>query len=96
MINEFQVKEALKYAKGIAWDTCHKIYVLMDNEQMAAMKSYGYDPLISSDELTPDEMYDKLETWWKESCGLKFIEAVSTASDGTDFFNTLIEQGEDE
>jgi hypothetical protein len=28
-------------AEGIAFDTCHKIYVLLDDAQMAQMKEYG-------------------------------------------------------
>ena len=47
-------------AKAIAWDTCHKIYVLMDDEQVALMREYGYDPLITLDEMTPEEMSAKI------------------------------------
>jgi len=38
-----KVEVAVEMAKGIAFDTCHKIYVLMDDGQMAQMKEYGYD-----------------------------------------------------
>ena len=68
-------------AKGIAWDTCHKIYVLMDDEQMALMREYGYDPLITSDEMTPEQMSRQVADWFDQSCGLRFIQAVNTNPD---------------
>lgn len=95
MIDWTLVYEKMEDAKGIAFDTCHKIYVLMDDAQMAQMKEYGYDPLISKDEMSAGEMYETLKRWYDESCGLRFIEAVSTVEgDPNDGFETLIAQGE--
>ncbi len=96
MIDWGLVWEKMEDAKGIAFDTCHKIYVLMDDEQMAKMKEYEYDPLISKDEMSAGEMFETIKHWYAESCGLKFVEAVSTTPDGIDpneGFETLIEQG---
>ena len=88
-----KVEVAVEMAKGIAFDTCHKIYVLMDDAQMAEMKGYGYDPLLSSDDLTPNEMLSTLMEWYENSCPLKFISAVRTVSgDPNDGFTTLIPQ----
>ena len=78
MVDAFEILEYTKEAKGIAFDTCHKIYILMDDEQMALMKTYGYDPLISADESDPEEMANKVVEWYEESCGLRFINAVHT------------------
>ena len=72
------VEDALEDAKGIAWDTCHKIYVLMDDEQVALMREYEYDPLITSDEMSDGEMLDKIIEWYDQSCGLRFVSAVTT------------------
>jgi hypothetical protein len=72
------LRSYLANAKGIAWDTCHKIYVLMDNEQMTLMHEYEYDRLISSDEMTAEQMLDTLWRWYEDSCELRFIEAVYT------------------
>ena len=84
-------------AKAIAWDTCHKIYVLMDDEQVALMREYGYDPLITSDDMTPEQMADKIVEWWDESCGLRFVNGVKTvAGDPNDGFITIIGQFDDE
>ena len=32
------VFNSVQEAKAIAWDTCHKIYVLMDDEQVQKMR----------------------------------------------------------
>lgn len=89
-----KVEEYLENAKGIAFDTCHKIYVLMDDEQMELMKGYGYDPLISADDYTPNEMLTTVMDWYEDSCGLRFVQAVYTNhEDPNEGFVSLIEQG---
>jgi hypothetical protein len=83
-------------AKAIAWDTCHKIYVLMDDEQVALMREYGYDPLITSDEMTPEQMSEQAMDWFEDSCGLRFIQAVNTnPSNPNEGFIDIIPQGFD-
>jgi hypothetical protein len=90
-----QVAAALPEAKGIAWDTCHKIYVLMDQEQFDLMASYGYDPLIPV-----TDTYEALQTlkeWYGDSCGLRFINAVKTVEgDPNEGFIDLIAQLDEE
>jgi hypothetical protein len=82
----WDVREYTNEAKAIAWDTCHKIYILMDEEQVALQRSYGYgdandpDSLITSDQLDPAEMATVAMTWFKQACGLKFISAVYSDS----------------
>jgi hypothetical protein len=89
-----KVEEYLENAKGIAFDECHKIYVLMDDEQMALMKEYEYDPLISAEGHTIDELIGLLKKWYYNSCGLRFINAVYTnTSDPNLGFVDLIPQG---
>jgi hypothetical protein len=105
MLDTFQayydVREYTDEAKAIAWDTCHKIYVLMDDYQVQLMREYGYgdsnDPnsLITSDQLDPAEMATVVMTWFKSACSLKFINAVYTdKSIGTDGFVNIIAQFE--
>jgi hypothetical protein len=79
----WKVREYTDEAKGIAFDTCHKIYVLMDDEQVALMREYGYgedDPnaIATSSQLDPAEMATVATTWFERSCSLKFITAVSS------------------
>jgi len=67
----------LESAKAIAWDSCHKIYILMADEQVEEMIGYGYgEYLHTSNELSPEEMYDRISEWYEDSCGLRFISAV--------------------
>lgn len=53
------VKKALPQAKALAWDGCHKIYLALDDEQVALFRSYGYgvdndgSVLILRDEASP-------------------------------------------
>ncbi len=96
----WDVREYTDEAKGIAFDGCHKIYVLMDDEQMSLMKQYGYGDdnpnfLASSSQLDPAEMATVAMMWFKDSCGLRFINAVySDSSIGHDGFVNIIEQFE--
>ena len=96
MIDWDEVDVYIRAGKGIAFDTCHKIYILMDDAQMAQMKEYEYDPLISKAEMSAAEMLETVKHWYAESCALKFVEAVETVPEGKDpneGFTTLIEQG---
>jgi hypothetical protein len=95
MIDWDLVEERISEAKGIAFDTCHKIYVLMDDQQMVQMKEYEYDPLISADEMSAKDMFDTVKKWYEDSCGLRFVQAISTTPDGVDpneGFESLIGQ----
>jgi hypothetical protein len=87
-----ELRNYLAEAKGIAWDTCHKIYVLMDDEQMKLMHEYEYDPLISSDEMTPAKMSATISKWYKESCGLRFVQAISTFDNGEGDYHDIVSQ----
>jgi len=98
MIDWTPVYEKMEDAKAIAFDTCHKIYVLMDDAQIVKMREYEYDPLITKDEMSAGEMYETIKEWYHASCGLRFVEAVSTMPEGEDpnlGFETLIGQFDD-
>jgi len=78
MINANLVYCRISEAEGIAWDNCHKIYLLMDSEQVNLMRGYGYDLLVTADQMSSDEMFELVENWYNSSCSLRFIQAVST------------------
>jgi hypothetical protein len=89
-----KVEVAVQLAKGIAFDTCHKIYVLMDDAQMEQMEEYGYDPLIPSSSMTPEQMLTTIRQWYSNSCGLRFVHGVRTVvGDPNEGFIDLIPQG---
>jgi hypothetical protein len=97
MRNPDLVYDRINNAKAIAWDTCHKIYLLMDSEQVDLMRGYGYDPLITADQMSADEMFELVEDWYDSSCSLRFIEAVSTNHINPNAgFETLSPQFEDQ
>ncbi len=64
------VENAVDKAKGMYWDGCHKIYLSMDDEDVAKMKEYGYEYHTPNLEL--------LKEWFDQSCGLRFVNAVHT------------------
>ena len=86
------VETHLLAADSIAFDGCHKIYVLMDAGQTEQMVEYGYTALIRNTEQSRDEMLGTLRTWFNESCCLRFINAVSSPGHNEDF-EDLIPQG---
>jgi hypothetical protein len=95
MKNHTLVQERLLDAKAIAWDTCHKIYILMDDEQVDLMRQYEYAPIVTSDEATPQQMMNLLEEWYGDSCDLRFIDAVTTNhEDPNAGFETVVAQFE--
>lgn len=91
-----EVYDHLRNAYSMAWDGCHKIYINMDQEQHEKMVSYGYGEDGSQLRLTNEiaEDAELIERCWAESCGLRFINAVSTNNLGDMVFTGLIEQFE--
>lgn len=92
------VEFALKFAKLVAFDGCHKIYVAMDDEQekwfLENYNEEGHEGCFTG---TPQAMLARLREWWKASCGLRFISAVSSnADEPNENFVDLIPQGADE
>jgi hypothetical protein len=91
------VEEYIQEARGIAWDECHKIYILMDDEQLVLMREYGYDPVITHEQMSDGEMLATVKDWYEKSCGLRFVQAVATTyPDSNDGFTDLISQFDDE
>ena len=71
----------------------------MDEEQAYWFReNYAYNDNVRSVrtfEGTPDEMFATLKVWWDESCGLKFINAVTTDHENPNAgYTSLIGQGD--
>ena len=86
--------EILPDIKAIGWDTCHKIYLLMDDKQVELMVGYGYgDDMIYSADVSPEMLLNTIEDWYANSCGLRFIQAVTTVKDNpNEGFEDIIAQ----
>ena len=98
MKNSLEIQNALATAQGIAWDGCHKIYILMDEGEVDKMRGYGYDPLITADEQVPAQMFATISKWYRDSCGLKFIDICETprTDDPNSGFYQVVPQFADE
>jgi hypothetical protein len=93
MVNFQKVEEALEEAQGIAWDSCHKIYVLLDKEQVSIMRIYEYEYVYDTEDMSKEEMLDRLIEWYDDSCNLRFIQSIRTDYvEPNDGFEDLIEQ----
>lgn len=100
-----KVEGALIGAHSVAFDGCHKVYVLMDEQQTDLMRGYGYGDqsadggggphLVIVGQYGRDKALELLREWYEDSCSLRFIQAVRTVDgDPNEGFVNLIEQGE--
>ena len=84
------VRDTMRWAKLVAFDGCHKIYLAMDETEKAWFLE-NYQHTFSG---TEDEMTAKVREWYDNSCPLRFVNAVKSVPENpNDGFITLIEQG---
>jgi hypothetical protein len=94
------VAEATDHAKLVAWDSCHKIYVALDDAEARWYVDHadrGYQCFVG----TPDAMLEQVCQWYKQAdadCGMQFIDATSTSQNSTETehyseFRSVIPQG---
>jgi hypothetical protein len=95
------VKEAVKTAKLVAYDECHKIYIAMDEASAEELERGGYTTHRSDYFLTkyppvlvPTAMLNTVKRWYRMSCGLRFVQSVSNSIDPNQGFKDLIPQFE--
>lgn len=69
------VTKALENAVSISWDGCHKIYITLDEASHQRQIDWGYEPEPVTDK---EEALATLFSWFDVSCGLRFIDAVSS------------------
>jgi len=94
-----KVQEAVEKSVAIAWDGCHKIYILADLDQAQRFHELGYgegESEIHGTEDLGDEAFPMVSDWWEQSCFLRFISLVSTDQGGGTDWTDLVEQFEDE
>lgn len=86
-----RVRDAANNAKGISFDGCHKIYVLMDDESVDTQRAYEYGEYGESRLITGlsgSEYTALIKEWYQNSCFLRFVDSISSSSK----FTTLIGQ----
>ncbi len=101
-LTEDLLRQTLALAKGIAWDGCHKIYVLMDDEQVRLTRDeYGYGSgggdsqflLVGHSQADQELAFRTVKDWYERSCSLRFINGVRTHhSDPNAGFFTIVAQ----
>lgn len=94
-----RVRAAVKGAKGISFDGCHKIYVLLDDESVAQSREWGYgeDGSYLLTGLTSTQMFAQIKDWWDESCSLKFVQSVGSVppeANPNDGYKQLVSQAQ--
>lgn len=90
----YELEDYINRADSIAFDGCHKIYVLMDEKQTKQMIDYDYEHIISAADSNPYDLHERVRSWYDESCGLKFIQAVTTGDEADEFYD-IVSQMED-
>lgn len=102
-----RVANAVMDCEGVAFDGCHKVYVLMDKEQVEKMRGYGYGVdtesdgsyLLTTDDHKRSELLTIVKEWYRKSCSLKFIQSIATVpgdeegDSPQDEYDNLIPQG---
>lgn len=76
------LRTALEDAKALAWDGCHKIYVILDDGALAQMTEYGYGDddsylvKVGKSAASRRHALQTLHRWWSWSCSMRFITTV--------------------
>lgn len=86
-------RKFVEVAHSIAFDGCHKIYILMDEEQTNKMVEYDYQP-VRTDQFSDLLLVKMIEEWWSQSCPLVFIQAVRSGPEGDEFFDVVSQMRE--
>ena len=92
-----RIRQTLKGgAISIVWeDQCHKIYILVDEQQHERFEAVKCESLIRVDDIGVHAAEAKLREWFDNSCHRRFIAALHFVPFGEDpahGFETLIEQ----
>lgn len=74
------VAEATQTASLVAFDTCHKIYIAMDEGEA----KYYIDHKWKTFRGPADAMTEQVCEWYESSCGLEFVDATSTSKESTE------------
>ena len=80
-----EIAAIFRKAVFVAWDGCHKIYLAMDDTEADWFEqSTGYETLRSN----AQDMTEQVRSWYKNSCELRFVSAVSEH----DYYTVLVGQ----
>ena len=80
------ITEVLQKTSVVAYDGCHKIY-LMDKIHTKWFQDYKVV------EGSPEDRLEMVESWWDQSCPLRFIEWITSNESSELVFTSVVSQG---
>jgi hypothetical protein len=80
------ITEVLQKTSVVAYDGCHKIY-LMDKIHTKWFQDYKVV------EGSPEDRLEMVESWWDQSCPLRFIEWITINESSELVFTIVVSQG---
>ena len=97
-----RVTAAIMDCEGVAFDGCHKVFILMDEAQVEKMRSIGYGDktdiekgdsrLVWAEDTPRSEMFMLVKDWYRQSCELKFIQSIKSDGDQEEFGNVISQE----
>jgi len=97
-----RVTTAIMDCEGVAFDGCHKVFILMDKAQVEKMRGIGYgnktdfekgdSRLVTADVVRRSTLYQLVRDWYIESCELKFIQSIRTGDPDDEFGNVISQE----
>ena len=102
-----RVTEAVMDCEGAAWDGCHRIFILMDKEQVESRLDLGYGTrsdfelgdsriVTATHGMKRSAILAIVKAWWEQSCELRFIMALDSADPTIEEeVGNIIAQGEE-
>ncbi len=80
------MNEVIQKTSVVAYDGCHKIY-LMDKIHTKWFQDYKIV------EGSPEDRLEMVESWWDQSCPLRFIEWITYNESSELVFTSVVSQG---
>ena len=80
------IKHLQKNYSSFAWDGCHKIYIIENDEDDAVMRALDYDIYLIKN----------LDEAWDSSCSLRFISSVDFSKSFIDQSGKVMDEKENE
>lgn len=87
-----EIEAAVFGSDSIAFDGCHKIYIMRDSIGTQQMQEYEYEHVVPIENVS--EAVAKVVGWYEDSCGLKFINLVTDAGKENEDYYSVIAQFE--
>ena len=87
-----EIEAAVFGSDSIAFDGCHKIYIMRDSIGTQQMQEYEYEHVVPIENVS--EAVAKVVGWYEDSCGLKFINLVTDAGKDNEDYHSVIGQFE--